>query len=111
MQIESNFLDGVLIIQVYENRLTAKIATEFKEYLHQAINEGKHHLVINLTEVTFIDSSGLGALVSGLKTLGNRGDMILCGMNDSVHQLFKLTRMDKVFKSFETQSEAVRGFK
>jgi anti-sigma B factor antagonist len=56
--------------------------------------------------VDFIDSSGLGAIVSALKTIGRNGDLVLCGIKETVMSLFRLTRMDRVFRIFTDQGEA-----
>ena len=111
MQVSNKLINNVLVVQVLENRLNAKVAVEFKGHLLQTINAGNFNIVLDITDVTFIDSSGLGAIVSGLKELGRRGDIYVCGLQDSVQQMFSLTRLDKVFKIFPTQSEAVQAFR
>jgi anti-sigma B factor antagonist len=57
--------------------------------------------------VRFIDSSGLGAIVSMLKLIGREGDLVLCGVTDPVMSLFKLTRMDRVFQMFPSEHDAL----
>ena len=73
------------------------------------INQGNRRIVLDLSEVDFIDSSGLGAIVSSLKTLGNDGDLVICGIRETVMGLFKITRMNRVFQIFATESEAIEA--
>jgi anti-sigma B factor antagonist len=63
--------------------------------------------VLDLSGVEFVDSSGLGAIVSCLKRLGPRGSLAIAGAQGSVQRLFTLTRMDRVFPLHETVDAAV----
>ncbi len=107
MQIDTIVQGDVLVITIGEKRLDARCATLFREQVSELIKAGHHRLVLNLAAVEFVDSSGLGALVSILKTLGPRGELVLCGIRESVFGLFKLTRMDKVFFITPGEAEAV----
>ena len=78
-------------------RLDASVAPAFKQQVVGVAEAGERRLVIDLAGVDFLDSSGLGALVSILKSLGSQGAMAVCGARGGVLSLFKLTRMDKVF--------------
>jgi anti-sigma B factor antagonist len=85
----------------------ADVAPGFKHQLIDYITEGNRSIVLDLRAVSFIDSSGLGALVSSLKVIGKEGDLVLSGTGGTVASMFKLTRMDKVFRIFGTTEEAV----
>lgn len=65
--------------------------------------------MLDLSEVDFIDSSGLGAIVSSLKAVGKQGNLIICGIGETVLSLFRLTRMDRVFQIVSSPEEAVRA--
>jgi anti-sigma B factor antagonist len=87
-------------------RLGADNATACKDEVF-ALSDQKHdRLVIDLEQVSFIDSSGIGALVGLLKKLGTRGDVVICGMADNVRQMFRITRMDRVFSCYSDREEA-----
>ncbi len=75
--------------------------------LSNEIEAGRSRLVLDLGKVSFIDSTGLGALVGLLKRVGMRGELVVCGVQPSVEQMFRLTRMDRVFRIFRTADEAV----
>ena len=88
-------------------RLDASVAPAFKQQVVQLVQGGERRLVLDLAGVDFLDSSGLGALVSILKALGNQGTMAVCGARGGVLSLFKLTRMDKVFTIHADRQEAL----
>jgi len=92
-----------------EKRIDAATATEFKEKMSNWIGAGNKRIVLNLTEVDFIDSSGLGAIVSSLKKIGTEGDLVICAVKETVMSLFRLTRMNRVFDIFPSEDEAVRS--
>ncbi len=107
MEIEDKKDGNVLIVKILNKRLDAQGATDFKEKMSGYISSGSHSIVLNMSEVDFVDSSGLGAMVSVLKLLGDGGNLVICGARGSVMRMFKLTRMNKVFSMFEGQREAV----
>jgi anti-sigma B factor antagonist len=107
MRFEANKVEGVLVAKVLDGRIAADIAPRFKAHLSEYISEGNRSIVLDLANVTFIDSSGLGALVSSLKAMGKDGDLVVSGARGSVASMFKLTRMDKVFRMFENNALAV----
>lgn len=109
MKIESKNVNNTLILTLLEKRLDASQAVSFKDKVTEFINDGNQNIAINLHEVEFVDSSGLGALVGCLKLLGTRGRLILFGQNESVISLFKLTFMDRVFTLCETEEQAVEA--
>lgn len=109
MNIETKKVGDVLVVKPAEKRLDAKVAVGFKESMVEYINNGSNLIVLDLSGVEFVDSSGLGAIVSSLKVLGRKGDIVIAGVGSSVLQMFSLTRMDKVFKMFPSQEEALQA--
>ncbi|HYO81784.1 MAG TPA: STAS domain-containing protein [Bryobacteraceae bacterium] len=107
MRFEQTNVGDVLVAKVMESRIVAEVAPRFKHQLVDYISNGNRAIVLDLQAVNFIDSSGLGALVSTLKTMGRDGDLVLCGTGGTVVSMFKLTRMDKVFRMFGTAEEAI----
>ncbi len=107
MEVEDRQEGNVLIIRLFNNRLDAKEADDFKAKMAGYLAEGKRFLVLDMSAVDFVDSSGLGALVSVFKSLGEEGRLAVCGAQDSVLRMFKLTRMNKVFSIFQREAEAV----
>ena len=81
--------------------LDSTIATEFREEINRYVEDKADIIIVDFKDVTFMDSSGLGALVMSLKTIKTAGGQIfLCSINDQVRMLFELTNMDRVFDIF-----------
>lgn len=79
---------------------------ELRQNVRDLVAEKADIVLVDLQDVTFIDSSGLGALVSALKTVRSAGSQFfLCSINDQVQMLFELTSMDRVFQVFPTREE------
>ena len=97
----------VLVAKACEQRVDARVASEFKQQLLAAVNAGHGLIALDLSDVDFIDSSGLGAIVSALKHLGDRGDLVIVGARPAVCNLFRLTRMDKVFRMYAGEADAI----
>ena len=98
---------GVTVIAPTAPRLDAAAAPAFKQEVVQLIEGGDTRLVLDLAGVSFLDSSGLGAMVSILKALGQRGSLVVCNVKGPVQSLFQLTRMDKVFAILPSRAEAL----
>lgn len=90
--------DEITLVRVEEKRIDAVNAPELRQQISEMAGNGKNRVILDISNVTFMDSSGLGVLVSILKMLGGSGDLIIAGANGIVADLFKLTRMDRVFR-------------
>jgi anti-sigma B factor antagonist len=109
MRFEENKVGEVLVAKVLDDRIAADVAPRFKAHLAEYMSKGNHAIVLDLAQVSFIDSSGLGALVSSLKSMGKDGDLVVSGVRGPVASMFKLTRMDKVFRMFDNNDAAVEA--
>lgn len=86
--------------------LDGRQATEFRQQISQIVENNVDIVVIDFKDVTFMDSSGLGALVLSLKTVRSAGaKLLLCSINDQISMLFELTSMDRVFEIFSSREE------
>lgn len=107
MQLGEKQLGDVLVISPQEARLDAAAAGEFKAQMLGFIEQGHAKLVINLNQVNFMDSSGLTAIVTTLKSLGKRGGQLaVSNVGDSLQALFRMTRLDRVFNIYTSEQEA-----
>jgi anti-sigma B factor antagonist len=109
MQIEDKVIENILVVTPLEKRLDASAAADFKGKMVDWINTGHRRIILDLSLVDFVDSSGLGAIVSCLKTLGEGGDLVISGIKDAVLSLFQLTRMNRVFQIFPSPEAAIKG--
>ncbi len=88
-----------------EGILDCTKAEEFRQMVDEMLEAGVETILIDLKDITFIDSSGLGTLVVILKKVrGMDRKFCLCSVNDQVRMLFELTSMDRVFEVYEDQS-------
>lgn len=82
-----------------------------REDLRQMIGKGQKKILLNLAEVSYIDSSGIGELVSGFTTVTNQGgELKLLNLTKRVHDLLQITKLYTVFEVFDDEAAAVRSF-
>lgn len=106
MDFETQTYGEKLAVTLIADRLDAGMAIRFKESLKIMVDEGADHMILDLSNVAFMDSSGLGALVGHMKYMGAERAFELCGLTPTVEKVFKLTRMDTVFKIYTTLQDA-----
>lgn len=110
MKITIEKQENITIACIEETRLDASIAPEFKHQMEELINQGNHQIILDMSNLGFMDSSSLGATVAVLKSMGNQGKLVISGANGVVLDLFKLTRMDRVFTLANSLEEAKEEF-
>lgn len=90
-----------------EGRLNMVAAPMVREAIGGVVDSGRAHVAIDLTDVDFIDSSGLGALISGLKTTRQAsGDLRIASANEQVRLVLKLTNLERVLTPFDSLEAA-----
>ena len=107
MLMEETRHERACVVKVLEKRLDAHNSGTFKGRISELVLAGDDRIALDLSEVEFIDSSGLGAIVASLKTMGSSGTLVIFGLQAPTHSMFKLTRMDKVFDIFPSEDEAL----
>lgn len=101
--------DGATVVAL-SGRLDAVTAPEIKAKLQELIATGSVRIVLNLRKLTFIDSSGLGALVSCLRRcVAGGGDLSAAEVPQFAQSIFELTRLTRVFRIFESEQQAIAG--
>lgn len=96
-------------ITICEARLDAAVATAFKDSMRTAMAQGSGAVTLDLSQVLFMDSSGLGALIAVLKTMPPDRALRLCGLTPNVQRVFRLTRMDSVFTILDAGADATES--
>lgn len=109
MNILSKTEKSYSIITVHEDRIDAAAAIRFKDVVRGQIEDAPSRIILDLSQVEFIDSSGLGAIVATMKLIGPDRTMELAGLTPAVAKVFKLTRMDMVFKLHASLDDALTG--
>jgi anti-sigma B factor antagonist len=112
MNYEVTEENGVAIIKVNLKRATVDVVKDFKNFLFNLIdNEQKKKIILDLSNVEFVDSSFLGAVVSGLKKVtAIKGDIKVVELQAPVRAMFELTRLYKVFEIFDNKQDAINSF-
>ena len=103
--------DGrTVIILTPTGRLDITTAWQFRLKLQECISRISPHVIVNLSQVNFIDSSGLTSLVAGMRDADKvKGSFRICNVHPEAKLVFEVTMMDSVFEIFETEEEALTG--
>ncbi|WP_416665813.1 STAS domain-containing protein [Egbenema bharatensis] len=106
-----NTQDGkTVIVLTPTGRLDITTAWQFRLKLQECISKISSHIVVNLSHVNFIDSSGLTSLVAGMRDADKvNGSFRICNVHPEARLVFEVTMMDSVFEIFETETEALEG--
>ena len=95
----------------FEGRLDLASAAECKKQLAEAVERGYHRLVVDMGEVPYVDSSGLGALISGVKSARIAGgDLRLAAPQEQARIALELTTLDRIMTPYETVEEALADY-
>lgn len=108
--IDVEEVNGTLVVELAGETLDAHTCKAVRRELDTQL-EGRKQVVLDLLRLTFVDSSGLGVLLSCLRQVNAAGgSMKICGLHAQVRSVFQLTRMHSVFEIHNTRDEAVRAF-
>ncbi|MEP3640215.1 MAG: STAS domain-containing protein [Paracoccaceae bacterium] len=111
MNLTSRTENSLQIVSVSNARIDAAVAIEFKDAMRTQTESGSDVVVLDLSSVQFIDSSGLGAIVASMKQMGRDRKLALAGLTPTVEKVFRLTRMDSVFPLFTTLDGALNALR
>ena len=111
MPIDVGKSGDVAIALVVGEYLDAGNAREFRQEIASVLKDSSQ-VILDLSQLQFVDSSGLGAILSCLRHLTTTGgELRLCGMTKPVRALFELVRMHRVFEIFNSREEALASFR
>jgi len=111
MKIKQIDQDGVVVLQLDGKIMGGPDATAINDKLHELVEAGKTNIVADLARVNWMNSSGLGILISGLTTIRNAGgDLRLAAVTDRIRSLLMITKLLTVFETFKTTEEAIQSF-
>ncbi len=108
MNLETEHQGEIILIRVMDDRIDAASAIQFKERMREIVATPSTRVVLDMSSVGFLDSSGLGAVVAVMKALGPIRRLELSGLTPTVEKVFRLTRMDSVFIIHKSLPEAMR---
>lgn len=111
MKIKTEIRQQIFIVTCMGSRLDASFAQSFIASMRDFIQKAHMDIVLDLSNVEFVDSTGLGAIVRCLKELDGRGLLVLCGVSEMVLSLLKMTQLDDVFILAADRDEALKRMK
>ncbi|MCB9799659.1 MAG: STAS domain-containing protein [Candidatus Omnitrophica bacterium] len=110
MEMITEKIKDVTIVNIQGEKIDAANVPDFKRDIVNAL-PANAKVVFDMSQLKFVDSSGLGAILSCLRRLNaSGGDLKLCGLSKSVRALFELVRMHRIFDICNTKEEAVEAF-
>ena len=110
MEISQREADKVVILDI-QGEIDLYNAPEIKDTIQKLIEQQKYNIIINLEKVSYIDSSGIGALISSLSNLKKyQGSLKIINVYASVKKVFELTKLTSFFEIYDSEDEALSKF-
>lgn len=107
VNIDTTVVGSKVAVVRLDGRLNMVSAQRLRQALDEVVESGTPFIVVDMTDVAFMDSSGLGALIGSLKRARERqGDLRLCAVTDQVATVLKLTNLDRVLRLYPTVEAA-----
>jgi anti-sigma B factor antagonist len=111
LKISVRPVEDVAVVDLSGRVTLGEAAGSLRDTIKDLVGKGSKDILLNLTDVTYIDSSGLGELVGAFATVSNRqGHLKLLGLQPRVHDLVHITKLYTVFDIFESEAAAVQSF-
>lgn len=111
MEIREKKVDDIVLLSL-EGRLDATSAKDLKKKVGTLTQEKRLRIILDMSEINFIDSSGLGSLVASLRSVNKLGgDIKIATIQDPVRVIFELTRLHHIFEIFDDKESAIESFK
>jgi len=110
MDINKRTKDDIVVLDI-TGEIDLYNAPEIKDIINKLIEEQKYNVIINLEKVSYIDSSGIGALISSLSNLKKyQGGLKIINVYASVRKVFELTKLTSFFEIYDSEEDAVGSF-
>ena len=111
MSVDVKEVQNIVVLTVKGNLMGGPETITLHETVKSCIEKSKNRIVIDLSKVNWMNSSGLGTLMGCLTSLKNaKGDMKLSGITDKVENLFVITKLITLFETYATAEDAVQAF-
>jgi len=111
LNIKERKRDGIVILELSGKLMGGPDAASFDETLKTLLHEGSFNVIVDIGSVNWINSTGLGILISGYSTVRKSGgEMKLLNVSDRIQSIFMVSKLHTVFKSFSDEEEAVNSF-
>jgi len=111
MKIEERAVDGVTILDMHGKMLIGEGDELLREKINSLVENGTEKIVLNLAEVPYVDSAGLGEIVRCYTTVSRKnGELKLLHLTKRIHDLLSITKLLTVFDTYEDEAEVVKSF-
>ena len=111
MTVSTRQVDGVTIVDLSGRITLDEGSTLLRDTIKQLASQGQKHVLLNLSEVHYIDSSGIGELVSAFTTMRDQGgELKLLNLTRKVHDLIQITKLHTVFDIKDDEATAIQAF-
>jgi len=112
LKMTSREVDGVTVIAMDGRIVLGEESNALRENLKTVVAEGKKKVVLNMDNITFIDSAGLGTLVAAHHSARNQGASLrLCHLGTKFQEVLQITKLMTIFEVYNTEAEAIASFK
>jgi len=111
IRMTNSEVDGVTVVELNGRIVLGEESNSLREKLKSLIAEGKKKIVLNMAEIKYIDSAGLGTLVAAHLSAKNQGASVrLCHLGEKFHEVMQLTKLLTIFDVYDTEAAAVSSF-
>ncbi|HEY4381699.1 MAG TPA: STAS domain-containing protein [Acidobacteriaceae bacterium] len=112
MKVATRQVDGVTILDLSGRITLGEGSVTLRDTVHDVIAKGSKHILLNLENISYIDSSGIGELVSAFTSVKNAGgDLKLLNLTKKVNDLLQITKLYTVFDIWDNEASAVSAYK
>jgi anti-sigma B factor antagonist len=112
MKVATRQVDGVTILDLSGRITLGEGSVTLRDTVHDVVAKGSKHILLNLENISYIDSSGIGELVSAFTSVKNSGgELKLLNLTKKVHDLLQITKLYTVFDIWDNEASAVTAFK
>ncbi len=111
MNVSTRQLEGITIVDLSGRITLGEASGVLRDTIHDLVGKGNKRILLNLGDVTYIDSSGLGALVGAFTTVRNQGgELKLLNLTNKVHDLLQITKLLTIFDVKDDEATAIAAF-
>ena len=111
MKLKVREVGRAVILDISGKLMGGADADIFRDKIHGLIEDGKKNIIVNLSEVKWVNSTGVGILITGYTTLRrNKGDLKLLNVSNKIQSILYVTKLNLIFECFDDEDEAVASY-
>lgn len=110
MKFEDSVVDGIVVLNVSGKIMGGEETTLFHGKIHEYITQGKKNILVDLAKTEWMNSVGLGMLISALTTVKNAGGRLVLANITKIESILTITRLITVFEHYDSRDEAIKSY-